>query len=373
MKKIICVILSVIMTMSICGCGKKESKNDDMEISSVAVEEKSTTKENASENEMAEEILAMSNYMNGQNTVIDGVWMYGVSYDSNGQGVLSKIKKDGTEKTRLTKCFPGYINIIDGWIYYLGYSRTDKSVSIRKVRVSGKNEEILIKSEKKNEIMYMFIYNNKIYYSENYEPEKGRITGRFCSADLNGKNVKVILKKAVYFPYIVNGKLYYQDDNDKARLHVCDMNGSNDKVLIDKCVFKYVISGDNIYYMAKKKMPKFDKNCRIVNGDSIDQIIGKCRIDGSKDEIVKDKINVIDMMLNESSIYYTDDKDDSRLYVIDIESGHVDLISQDTNVTNIALFDDGIYYYDYDKDCNYIDNMYFADLDGTNKRKIFED
>lgn len=102
------------MILCISACGKEHVKNETKEVTKEPyelVEEVEKKDEKMSEHE----ILEMSNYMNGQMTIINGAWMYGVSFNSNGNGVLSKIKSDESELTRLTKYYPTYINVIDGY------------------------------------------------------------------------------------------------------------------------------------------------------------------------------------------------------------------------------------------------------------------
>lgn len=217
----------------------------------------------------------------------------------------------------------------------------------------------------------MFIYDGKIYYAENKETKNDRITGGFYCTDLKGKNKKTILKKATYFPYIYNDKIYYQDDNDKCKMHVCNMDGSNDKALINNCIYQYIIDGEYIYYKAAKKMPKFNKNKRIVDEESVKYSIYRCNLDGTKDEVVVGSADVIDMAMNKNTIYYTDRNDDFRMYSMDKESGNIDLVTQSNKITNISMFEKGIYYFDYDNKGEYIDHMYYADLDGTSRNEIF--
>ena len=114
MKRTIISVIFIMMILCISACGKEHVKNETKEVTKEPyelVEEVEKKDEKMSEHE----ILEMSNYMNGQMTIINGAWMYGVSFNSNGNGVLSKIKSDESELTRLTKYYPTYINVIDGY------------------------------------------------------------------------------------------------------------------------------------------------------------------------------------------------------------------------------------------------------------------
>lgn len=361
----------IILVFCISGCGNKSSiqEQDGVLPSEDNIVDKDTNIEISEY-----EILQMSNYMNRQRTVESGSWIYGTSPEENGNGVLSKIKKDGTELTKLSKCSSSYVNVIDGWIYYLAYDWSDGSVSIRKIRISGEDEKILVNSSTDGyQIQCMFIYDNKIYYAENYEHEDEQITGSLYCVDLNGNNSVLILDKATYYPYAVDDKIYYQDDNDDCTLHVCDIDGANDKVLINKGVFQYIIVGNHIYYQTTNSNLEFDENHSISNWDSLTRVIARANIDGSNEEIIVSSSDVNEMLMNSTTIYYTDENDEYRVYARDIETSSVDLVSQDTFVRNMALFESSIFYYDYADNFEYIDYMYIADLDGTYKNTLFMD
>ena len=193
----------------------------------------------------------MSNYMNEGTTAEYGSWIYGTSFDSKGNGTLTKIKTDGTEQKRMSSKYASYINISDVWLYYIGYDNKTETDNICRIRLSGSGEKVLSKCEdKKSSFSFLFIYNDKLYYSELTENGADLAKGKFYSMDLDGKNKAVILNKAVYYPYIINNKLYYQDDNDYCHIHVCDLDGQNDKVFINEWVYQYIYDGKKFYYIT---------------------------------------------------------------------------------------------------------------------------
>ena len=318
------------------------------------------------------DIIAMSNYMNGGNTAVSGTWIYGLSFKSNGNGVLTKIKTDGTEQTKLASKASRYINIIDGWIYYLAFDWSASQWEIDKTRVSGEDETVLVSALGENRFLdYIFIYNDMIYYCE--LDESGDIpTGSFKCCDLNGENTKTVLDKAVYYPYILNDKIYYQDDNDYCRIHVCDLDGENDVILIDECVYNYVSDGNSIYYLTYENK---ELDYAAIREDYFcdKRIIRRCDMDGSNDETIIDFTSVLSFEMNGTNqLFYTDYNDECRLYSYDLESGEINLISQDNSVLEICIFENSLSYFDYDDDFRYIDNIYYCDLDGTNKIEIFK-
>ena len=387
MKKKFFYAAIILLGLAICGCGKEQDailtssiseeteivQNEPVKKQEADIETDVETESKTPELLDEHEILSMSNYMNAQKTVLNGAWIYGISFDSNNHGVLSKIKTDGTELTRLSDCAPSYINVIDGWIYYLAYDWAGERFVIKKIRVSGEDEKKLIEaSDDKYVIQCMFIHNDKIYYAENYEPENGKIEGRLCCADLSGKNKKILIDKATYYPYIINDMLYYQDDKDDCKIHVCNIDGTDDTVLIDKWTYRYITDGKYIYYEAYKDMPEVDENHNL-KGEEPQIVLRRCNIDGTDDIAVTSSADIGVLAMNPTTIYYSDMNDECRLYSYDIVSESVDLISQDDYVDSIALFPNSLSYYNWEKDWKFVENIYICNLDGTNQSEIFKE
>ena len=252
------------------------------------------------------------------------------------------------------------------------FSKIDNSYSISKIRLSGDDEQPLstVKEDSKY-FSYLSVYKNKLYFTELYEPDKSNIKGKYYCMDLNGRNKKVAINKPVYYPYIINDKIYYQDDNDYCRIHVCNLDGTNDKVFINEWVYQFIFDGTNFYYVTYKNKELKDSDIRNNTGSEPKRIVKSCDIEGKNNKIVIDFTHVSEIAMNKNTLYYTDSKDNYRLYSYTLSNEAIDLISNDNNISCISLTDNLLSYYDYDNKGEYIDHIYYCNLDGTNKSEIF--
>lgn len=273
------------------------------------------------------------------------------------------MKLDGDEKVILDD-MATYINVVNGNLYYLKSDGT----AIKTSALSGNNKKNIVTPFAEGyRIQYMFIYDNRIYYAENNELVDGPIAGRLSCCDLNGENNKVIIDKATYFPYIFEDQIYFQNDNDMASLYRCNLDGSEQEKLIDEIVFQYIIDGKNIYYdsVADKTLAKFE-NGRFMNLLDLDRCIRKTNLSTGETEILvrtgSNGFNFIAM--NPSQLYYTNAADQSRLYTYYLRSKATDLISQDTNVTDLILVHDGLLYASRDAQSGAISGLYFVNKNG---------
>ena len=291
-----------------------------------------------------EDIDNMSTYMNYGLGTINGKWYYGyIAKEKTRQYGLGKIKlADLSDYSILDKdAIWRHLYVNKGYIYYIS-SDGKKKDNIRKMTITGENNKMLV-SANSGDILYMFIYKDQIYYTENVEPKNGPVSGKLYRMDLDGSNKKVILNKPVYFPYIVNGKLLFQDDRDKVRLHSCDIDGKNDKLLIDDFVFSFITSGDSIYYKSIDKKPSFDKNGNLVYASKTKEIIKVFDINSGKSKILINS-DTGDWGIHNKIIYYTNYDDSQRIYSYNINNGDIDVLTQDKGCTLCVFSNNGIFY-----------------------------
>ena len=203
----------------------------------------------------------MSNYMNHGKIRYEGSWIYSSGFDSDGSRHLYKLKEDGSEKTKLSDTIGKYITLNNGWIYCIAYNSASKKFdSIMKMRMSGSSEKKIVKLKKGyDEINYMFIHDDKIYYTMQKKLKSGSYDNKLYCCTLSGKKTKVVLNKAVYYPYIIGDYIYYQDDANYSKLTRCDLQGNNEEVICEDVVYSYIFDGKMIYYTSYNKTPKFDK------------------------------------------------------------------------------------------------------------------
>lgn len=315
----------------------------------------------------AEETRKMSNYMNYGKYIFHGSWFYGVSFVKHEQA-LTKKKTDGTEKTVLNNDIPSFINFVDEWVYFLATDHDKGNDSIKKTRLSGDGDTTIVKADDMD-INSVLIYNNTLYYSK-VNKEEAKSSGKLCCCDLDGKNQKTILEKPVFFPYIVNDNILYQDLKDGDKLHICNIDGENDRVLIDKHVFRYVINGKKIYYQCVGDK-YYDSKGNIK--DEYFMELRSCNLDGTKDKIVEHCENVYHFSIVDNVLYFSNADDNYRIYRYNLKTKFIDILSQDINSAFIiALGGDKLLYMKHDKNWNYFDNIYICNLDGTNKYEPYQ-
>ena len=89
---------------------------------------------------------------------------------------------------------------------------------------------------------YVMVYNDLLYYTNenNY----------FCQASLDGKDEKILISKAIYYPYIDNGNLYYQLDEDDESLYVYHFQDQKQTKLNDRHSYNINVVENKIYYLS---------------------------------------------------------------------------------------------------------------------------
>lgn len=370
MKKV-CILLCVTLIFaSLIGCNSTR-KGDDP----TTTESSTTEAVPKPVNFTDADIEKMSNFMNKGRSAFSGAWIYGVSFKKNGNGVFSKIKTDGSEQNVLADDVPYYITVSGGWLYYYGYDRSTEQGTINRIRLTGEDRKILVKEpEKPFYIDEMFVHNNYVYYTIVDEQSKSKPIGRFMRRDADGKNPVKILNKAVYFPYIIGDKLYYQDDNDYCRIHSCDLDGTNDNVFINEWVYQYIYDGKYFYYLTLEDKSLTDEQLRNPDDDmNLKQIIRRCDFDGRNNTTIIDSDSVYNFAFANQTLFYTNIDDEFRLYSYDVQNGATDVLSQDAYIDCISILGNRISYYDYDDKESTITGIYIMNFDGTYKEQIFED
>ncbi|MCR5522121.1 MAG: DUF5050 domain-containing protein [Clostridia bacterium] len=373
LKKFAAIILSLAFALSsFAGCGV--TKNKEPETTAETTTEtttEETTKGIVEVKFSNKDTALMSNYMNKGRFAFSGSWIYGYKYVNN-KAALSKFKQDNSEESVLNLDAPYYINIIDGWVYFLGHKHADKTYAIKKVRLSGDDDTTLVRAKDGFVLLFMFIVDNKIYFCEVKDDSDENIS-TFCRCDLDGKNRETLMEKAVYYPYVINDCILYQDDKDGEKLHICNMDGSNDRVLIDRHVYRYIVYDSKIYYESADE--KYYESDGKKKGD-IKFHLRCCKLDGSKDSEFLGVDNVGDFAIINDILYFVDKNDGDRLYFYDFSTESLDLVSQDEDVGFIiSLYPSSdILYYDFiEKNGEwYTDHIYVCAPNGTDKRVLAE-
>lgn len=161
---------------------------------------------------------------------LDGDWIYYVNLDEE---ALYKVKKDWSEKTKLTDNFAtGYLQIEDDAIYYFG-----NEGDIFKIQTDGQNPTKLIDVEEGSMPIFQ-VADDWVYYSL-------KSGGFYKTATDGSETLKIADLKAANGNWIVaDDWLYYETDNGLAKLKA-DGTGADS---LATNIGIYAVDGDWIYY-----------------------------------------------------------------------------------------------------------------------------
>lgn len=199
-------------------------------------------------------------------------------------GHIYKIKTDGTERTPVNEDMTDYIMVKGDWIYFtsIGTDIGGTDYQMRKISVSDNNEKSLLEmNHKVTRMQYRNITKDSIYFvlqSQN---------SWLYKSDLEGKHLKIVNKEASYFIYILEDWLYYVNGSDDFKLYRMKLDGSNKTKLNDDKTGTINFKDGWIYY----------------NNRSDEGKIYKIRLDGSGKTKVSD-INYQKISIAGDWIYY---------------------------------------------------------------------
>ena len=177
-------------------------------------------------------------------------------------------------------------------------------------------------------------------------------------------------RKPVYFPYILNGQLVYQDDHDHCRLHVCDPDGQNDRRLIDDIVFQHVSDGSSIYYRTYKEACTFDEYNKLVGPEGDESVIRQFDLaTGEIKTIISTDTG--GWGLNEGILFYTNWNDSGRLYACNTRDGSTGVLAADGNTLPVALTGEGIFYEVFNDDGE-PEDLFFIRYDAQGKTDLWQ-
>lgn len=187
-----------------------------------------------------EDTAAMSNFMANGQYAVSGERMYGLGFDSDGNAnfVLFDLKEEGDFLT------PENPKIIEQRkeVYYVTphgeeiyYLLADEGVY--KVSADGENPEKVIPEA----FDYFQIVGDRAFFcNDSY---------RFCSSNLDGTDVQVLVDKEVYYTYMIDRDwLIYQDDADGESLHLRHLPSDTDVKLSDGVSENPILAGSSLYF-----------------------------------------------------------------------------------------------------------------------------
>ena len=361
---LIALITAAFMTASGCASSQNVSTANGAGSAENTMQEKDASEEplfyGADVSEVG--ISLQSNRMNLSCFAVSDGWYYGQTWDDAGFSEFSKLRTDGSEKTRLDIGTAYNVIIHDGYVYYTMMRFT--SQGIYRVRTDGKDNAILSEAFGEFQIVgdQLYYVDQTYLYSDEYassdEITLPADTCHLYRCNLDGSDpVEIIAKPTCYFSVLGNAVLY-QDDNDLSSLHVCGLDGSDDKKIAEGYAYYPIYDGEYIYYMH-------------TDHDEEDRSqIWRVRPDGTEQTVVADRNTSGGMLLRGDSIYYVNQDDSGRLYRINKDGTGDTPISQETYVGRIQFLGDGLKYTVYSSGYSEITGNYICTLDGENPTEI---
>lgn len=186
---------------------------------------------------------------------------------------------------------------------------------------------------------YLSIDNSKLYYCDTYYD--------YYSYDLETKEKEKILEN-IYYPVIVNEKLYYQLDEDNESIHCLDFKTKEDKKYNDST--SYDISVD-------------EKNEKIYYLNYVDNKYSLKRIDlsGENDESIYDCEGNVSFVLDDKNIYLYDD---SKIIKINKENLEKTVLKDNLNGNYINICNDQLV-------CCSSSSVFIMSKDGKDEKEIY--
>lgn len=219
---------------------------------------------------------------------------------------------------------------------------------------------------------YLSLVDNKLYYcGDNYD--------YYCYDIDQGESEKIL--RNIYYPSVVDQKIYYQDDSDHESIHIYDLTTNEDTKINDEASYGLTVDQENqkIYYFNKNKefcAIGFDGNhaetiydedsCYAFVGDK-DYLYVACKNNILKidkktyqsDVIIDGEYRYINIV--QDQLVYQDNK---GLYLASL-NGKNEKVLYDRYFDSFSVIGDCIILNCYDQQYN--DNKMIIDLEGNNQ------
>ena len=168
----------------------------------------------------------------------DGDWLYYrhlTKYYPTTPGQLYKTKMDGTGNIKLNDDMSYYINVLNGWVYYMDL------YGLYKIRTDGTERTKL----SDDYASILTVIGNWIYYSN------GSNGGKLYKININGSNRTKLNDDLSSAFNIIQDWIYYRNDSDGFKPYKIKTDGTGREKLNDIAAFgNMTIIDDWIYYIA---------------------------------------------------------------------------------------------------------------------------
>ena len=271
-----------------------------------------------------------------------GDWIYYRNHSDNDW--LYKIKKDGTEKTKIIDDSPYNINIVGDWIYYTNEYYYSHLYRI-KTDGSGRtpvSEDMTDSVMSKGDWIYFTSIGTDISGTD-YQMRKIRVQDKNKKSllEMNHKKTKML------FTNITKDAIYFVLQSQNAWLYKCDLEGNNIEIVNKEPSYGVNIIADWLYY---------------INGKD-DMKLYRMKLDGSsKTKLNDDKTGTINF--KDGWIYFNNRSDEGKIYKIRLDGSDKSKVS-DINYQKISIAGDWIYY-----PTDTYGTTYRVKLDGTGNELV---
>ena len=287
--------------------------------------------------------LAMSNHHDEGLFLVDGDQVYYSDFDGDGRAMLVRSDLDGKGKKTVRKdCDASYLTEYKDAVYMIIWTR-DEAPVLCTMEKDGSGFKKLVEGA-----VDLQIEDGRLYYNKADTTEQSDITNAgYYNSELDGSGESQLLDKETYDNYVVDGKIYYQDEKDDQTVHVMDMETQEDKRLTKTHSHGFVVDGDTAYYIDTED----SSDATTGNLIEMDLETGKTKVLAG--EAYKDVL-----IVREHNLLYCDGENNYHLSQIDKGlSGKKEIASID-NPDYVYATEDRILFFDYDYNWRYVEGVY---------------
>lgn len=247
------------------------------------------------------------NIYQGGNIVSDSKYIYFSDLKCNSIGLCNLYKmKNGTyTKIKIADNVEGYlpnINVVDGWVYYIGCESQYGQEFIYKVKIDGTKKTKVIKLEEKHEYpVHQIVKGNWIYYIQ-YSHDN--YNSKIYKVRTNGKDKTILYKgKDRISSFSLSSKdLFFINEGNVYKIN-CDGKGL--KKIASKDYIQVIYYNDKIYAIKDIYSNKILKNSKIYS----------MKIDGTSKKVIYNSKKIVGSInIYDKKIYFDlDDADNNRM------------------------------------------------------------
>lgn len=341
MKKLSVILTSIlIMLLLLVGCGSSD------------IAEEPQAEEQVPETHYTEHQTEIANLNNNQSAFVNNGWLYsnGIQNDTYG---FYKRRIDNSEITLLRGDVDAQCVTVNGeYIYAVLRDYDTGHIGVYRYRLGGDDEKELVPNAATLQVV-----GDAMYYCKCKEDDFNEYT-QYCKSSLDGENEEVIIDKPVFFPYIIDNTVFYQDDADNETIHKLNLETKEDTKITQEKTYGYTLDDDYMY-------------CIVNDGSTRDHddtgTLVKVNLESLESTVIYDGVSVMGgLAVNDNTLYFANNNDEGRLYSIEKDGSNIGIITQDNHTQCAIVVGDMLYYVNCDSD-NYIDGFVMCKLDGSDK------